>query len=107
MGTKKSEYILDICRQHLWQVKTGREIGSQGWALHLCFGQQEAGDAIHRDWKCKTTVGTAATKLSYGHKMPVHAETSVRKLWEQADLGVISTEELVRAMKMHDIFQED
>lgn len=52
-------------------------------------------------------VGTAATKLSYGHKMPVHAEMSVRKLWEQADLGVISTEELVRAMKMHDIFQEE
>lgn len=51
-------------------------------------------------------VGGAATKLTYGHKMPVHAKTSVRKLWEQADLGVISTEELVRAMKMHDIFQE-
>lgn len=49
----------------------------------------------------------AAKIFTYGQKMPVHAETSVRELWTQADLGVSSTKELVRAMKMHDIFQEE
>ena len=34
----------------------------------------------------------AAKKLTYGHKMPVQAETSVRELWEQVDLGVSSIE---------------
>ena len=37
-------------------------------------------------------VASAAKKLTYGHKMPVHAEMSVRELWEQADLGVSSIE---------------
>ena len=37
-------------------------------------------------------VAGAAKKLTYGHKMPVQAETSVRELWEQVDLGVSSIE---------------
>lgn len=52
-------------------------------------------------------MGGAVKRLTYGHKMPVHVEMSGRELWGQADLGVISTEVLVRAKRMHDISQEE
>ena len=96
MGTEKSEYILDICRKHPWQ----NVIGGDRWRNWESRMSPRSWLWAIRSWWCHSPrlemqgncVASAAKKLTYGHKMPVHAEMSVRELWEQADLGVSSIE---------------